>query len=374
MSTAGRDQVSATPPSAVAGALEGAEFARLVARADGDSLAAAGLLARALSTRDTPFQATVARSVDDAQRATDSDVTVAVGTSIEDADVTLADEPLSLAAVEVVRALGAEPDHALALAGVTVANDRDGTGGGSIAEEAGFERRPGVAVPVDGYTDGLAHTTLLHAPFSGETAAVEEALDGLGLPEEPDEETHRRVASLVALAIAGDETASDRASEAIESALHPYVGGPFETIGGYGDVLDALARERPGIGVALALGHDGVRDVALDAWRTHASRAHTGIRTAKTGRYDGLFIVRGDAMPVDTVARLVARFRSPEPVTLVVADGEAAARATDGRDVATPLSSAASAVAVPATGRGSRAHARFDGEQADFLVQFREAL
>ena len=374
MSTAGRDQVSATPPSAVASALDGAGFARLVARANGDSLAAAGLLARALSARDTPFQATVARSIDDAQRATDTDVTVAVGTSIEDADVTLADEPLSVAALEAVRALGVDPDYALALAGVTVADDRDGTGGGTIAEEAGFERRPGVAVPVADYTDGLAHTTLLHAPFSGETAAVEAALASLDLPEEPDEDAHRRVASLVALAIAGDEGASDRASEAIESALRPYIGGPFETIGGYGDVLDALARERPGVGVALALGHGGVRDVALDAWRTHASRAHTGIRTAKTGRYDGLFIVRGDAMPVGTVARLVAQFCAPEPVTLVVADGEAAARATDGRDVATPLSGAANAVAGTATGRGSRARARFEGEQADFLVQFREAL
>lgn len=374
MSTAGRDQGPATPPSDAADALVGADFVRLVARADGDALAATGLLARALSARDTPFQATVARSVTDATRATDADVTVAVGTTTDDADVTMIDAPLSSAAVEVVRTLGGEPDRALALAGTAVAGDRDASAGGTLAEEAGFERRPGVAVPVADYTDGLAHTTLLHAPFSGERAAVEDALEALDLPDDPDADANRRVASLVALAIAGDETASDRASEAVEGALHPYVGGPFETIGGYGDVLDAVARERPGVGVALALGHDGVREDALDAWRTHASRAHTGIRTAETGRYDGLFVVRGDAMPVATVARLVAQFRAPEPVTLVVADGEAAVRATDDRDVTTAMSAAAESSAGTAVGHGSQARARFDGDHADFLVNFREAL
>lgn len=374
MSTAGRDQTSATPPSDVAGALDGAEFVRLVARATGDGLAAAGLLARALSARDTPFQASVARPFEDAARATDADVTVSVGASSVEADVRVRAEPLSTEAVEIVRALGEQPAPALALAGTTVSGDRDGTAGGAIAEQAGFERRPGLAVPVPDYADGLSHTTLLHAPFSGERAAVEEALAALDLPDALDEDAHRRVASLAALAVAGDESASDRASEAIERALHPYLGGPFETIGGYGDVLDAVARQRPGLGVALALGHDGVREQALDAWRTHANRAHTGIRTAETERYDGLFAVRGDAMPVSTVARLAAQFRSPEPVTLAVAEGEASVRATDGRDVATPLSAAADAVAGTAVGHGPRARARFEGETIDFLVQFREAL
>lgn len=373
MSTTGRDQVSAAPPGDVAGALASADFVRLVPRPDGDALAAAGLLARALSARGTPFQASVARSVRDAARTTDADCTVGVGTTGDDADITLVDEPLAVAAFEAVEELGETPDHALALAGATVAGERT-SDGGTIAEAAGFERRPGVAVPVADYADGLAHTTLLHAPFSGERAAAEAALDDLDLPADADEEAHRRVASLVALAVAGDEDASDRASEAIEGALRPYVGGPFETVGGYGDVLDAVAHERPGLGVALALGHDGLREDALEAWRTHASRAHAGLRSATTDRYDGLFVVRGDAMPVDTVARLAARFRSPEPVTLVAADGEAAVRATDGRDVAAPLAHTADLVGGSATGHGARARAQFDEDTAEFVVQFREAL
>ncbi|NLV10427.1 hypothetical protein ACAH01_10120 [Halomicrobium sp. HM KBTZ05] len=366
MSTAGRDQASATPPSDLAGTLDGADFVRLVARADGDGLAATGLLARALTARETPFQASIARTGEAGARTTDADVTVSVGADGVDATATLADEPLSTAAVETVRALGTEPDLALALAGATVADgDSDGA---TLAEAGGFERRPGVAVPVSEYVDGLAHSTLLHAPFSGERAAVEEAIEALS--SEADTDRHRRVASLVALAIAGDETANDRATEAIERALHPYVGGPFETIGGYGDVLDAVARERPGLGVALALGHDGVREQALDVWRTHASRAHTGIRTASTQRYDGLFVVRGDAMPVETVARLVARFRSPEPVTLVVAGDRAAVRGTDDRSVAPALDAATTAVGGTAT----RTNARFEGDTDDLVEQVREAL
>jgi hypothetical protein len=374
MSTAGRDQVSATPPSDIAGALERADFVRIVARADGDALAATGTLARALSARDTPFQATVAHTVEDAARTTEADLVVAIGDTGTEADVTLAGGPLATSAVETVRALGEQPDHALALAGVTIASGADAAVGGALAEEGGFDRRPGVAIPVEDYSDGLAHTTLLHAPFSGETAAVESALADLDLPAKLDEDSHRRVASLVALAIAGDETASVRASEEVERALRPYVGGPFETIGGYGDVLDAVARERPGLGVALALGQDSVREDALDVWRTHASRAHTGMRTATTGRYDGLFVVRGDAMPVATVARLVAWFRSPEPVTLVVADGAAAVHATDGSAVGAAMARAAQSVDGTATGTGPRAQAQFEDDDAAFIVAFREAL
>ena len=44
------------PTDSVAAALSSASFVRLVASADGDGLAAAGLLARALRRADVPFQ------------------------------------------------------------------------------------------------------------------------------------------------------------------------------------------------------------------------------------------------------------------------------------------------------------------------------
>lgn len=389
MSTAGRDQSSAPAASDVAAALAEAGFVRLVARADGDSLAATGVLARALDARGTPFQATVVRPFSDATRATDADLTVAVGHTDATADVSLSGPgPASVTAFEAVTELGDSPDPTLAVAGALAAGEGTGTLA-EAAEQAGIERRIGVAVPVEDLADGLAHSTLVHAPFSGDADAAADALAELDLgqnenDEVPDaehpngqiltEDDHRRLASLVALAVTGAEDATDRAGESVERALRPYVGGPFETVGGYADVLDATARERPGIAVALALGHDGLREEALASWRTHAERAHAAVTDATTRRYEGVFVARGGEMPVGTVARLVADFRSPEPVTLVVGEDEAAARSTDGRDVYDALATAADATDGDATGSEKRARAGFAGERYEFVETFREAL
>jgi len=380
MSTTGRDQSSAPAASDLAAALREAGFVRLVARADGDSLAATGVLARALDARGTPFQATVVRPFSDATRATDADLTVAVGHDDATADVSVTGpEPSSVTAFEAAGELGDPADPTLALAGTIAAGDVSGLVA-EAAETAGIERRLGVAVPVPDLADGLAHSTLVNAPFSGDADATAETLAELDLPadgevpEALDEDDHRRVASLVALAVTGSEDAADRAGERVERALQPYVGGPFETVDGYADVLDAAARERPGIAVALALGHDGLREEALAAWRSHAERAHDAVADATTRRYDGVFVARGAAMPVGTVARLVADFRSPEPVTLVVGEDRAAARSTDGTDVFAALSAAASAAEGDATGTEDRARAQFAGERYEFVETFREAL
>ncbi|ELZ14097.1 hypothetical protein C478_07679, partial [Natrinema thermotolerans DSM 11552] len=54
MATEGRS----APSSSATTALESAGFVRLIARADGDAIAASALLARALADRDTPYQIT----------------------------------------------------------------------------------------------------------------------------------------------------------------------------------------------------------------------------------------------------------------------------------------------------------------------------
>ncbi|WP_423999386.1 hypothetical protein ACOZ4I_10825 [Haloarcula salina] len=369
MSATGREPTPATSPSALAGSLREAAFVRLVSDATGDALAATGLLARALD--DTPFQASVVRPFEDPDRTTEADLTVAVGRTQSAADVSLTDRAAATA-FETARELGTA-DPALALAGTIAAGDADGAVA-EAAERAGLERRPGVAVPVADLADGLAHSTLFVAPFSGEADAARAALADLDVApdEDPSTDDRRRLASLVALTVTED--APPRAADAVQRALRPAVGGPFETVGGYADVLDAVARERPGTAVALALGHDAVREDALDAWRTHARRAHEAVTDATTGRYDGLFVARGDPMPTGTVARLFADFRAPEPVTLVVTDGEAAARATDGRDVAASIRAAVESVGGDAVGTGDRARARFDVSTADFIEAFREAL
>jgi hypothetical protein len=372
MSATGREPAPAPTASDLAASLREAAFVRLASAATGDAVAATGTLARALEETATPFQASAVSPFADPDRTTDADVTVAVGRHDPAADVVLTDS-LAATAFETARELDAATDPTLALAG-TIAGNQFDESVAEAAERAGLERRPGVAVPTADLADGLAHTTLLSAPFSGETEQSQAMLAELDLPAEPTADDHRRVASAVALDVVGTDDATPRAADAVQRALRPYLGGPFETVGGYADVLNATAREQPGTAVALALGHDAVREDALTAWRTHAQRAHAAVDDVTTGRYDTLFVARGDQMPVGTVARLIAQFRSPEPVTLVVTDGEAAARATDNRDIAATMATAADEVDGQAVGTETRARARFDVSTATFIESFRGAL
>jgi len=270
--------------------------------------------------------------------------------------------PASTDAFAIARALGVDPDPVVALAGVVAAGSVPGTDGSGDALEAAehtdrVRRRPGVALPTVDLADGLAASMLVRTTsYSGDSEAARAALADLGLPADLDDDAHRRLASLVAVDVADAEGASTRAASAVERALRPYAtvgdAAPFETVGGYADVLDALAREAPGTGVALALDSDPgdeLRAAALDAWRSHGLAAHRALDDATIGRYDGCLVARvalaggdrseedGDAAPdaaavLPTVARLVRDFRSPEPVAVAVdeAAGRLAAAATGG--------------------------------------------
>lgn len=360
MSAAGHEEPAA---DRVASRLRDADFVRLVATADGDALAATGLLARALRECDVPYQASLAAVP--RTPSTEADCTVAIGHGA--GDVTLRSTPLSVRAVDVVRELAAESvDPELALAG-TVSAGVDPSG--SLLEAAALERRLGVAIPTTDRIDGLAGSTLFHAPFSGDEAAVEAALEGFDGDD-------RELASLVALSAVQD--APPRAAGAVERALYPYECERFETLGGYADVLDAVARERPGTGIALALGND-IESAALESWRSHGQRAHEALRTATTGRYDGVFVARCDAdeesaVPLGTVARLLFAYRSPEPVALAVTDGEAAVVTEDGSAATDALGTAAADFDGRATDRDGHGAATFDGTATDYVAAFREAL
>jgi len=380
MSTA--DRPEAGPADDVAASLRDAGFVRLVAAQTGDAVAATGLLAGALDTVGVPYQTSVVALPNGADRATDADCTVALGRpAATGATLGTGTKTASAAAFAVARELGSsepgssepgssEPGSSepgststvLALAGTLAAGQYPGEELLAAAEP--LDRRPGVAVPTADRADGLAHSTLVHAPFSG---SVERARE-LVADRDP-----RERASLVALAVAGDEHGVSRGATSVERVLRPFVGGPFETAGGYGDVLDAVARERPGMAVALALGAD------LDAapvWREHATQAHAGVRAARTGRYDGLFVARcEDQPPVGTVARLVHDYRSPEPVTLAVADGTAVAVATaEAADARTVLGEATTAVGGAAAGTQTHARGTFDGDANELVLAAREAV
>ena len=377
-------------PEEVADRLADARFVRVVAAPTGAALAASGVLARALRELAVPFQVRVRR--DSAYAVTDDALTVRVG-STGPADVTLADpETAPVVAFEVARALEAAPDPRLALAGVAAA-ESDPVGS-TLVDVLGAERSPGVGLPVADLADGLGHTTLLHAPFSKGVDAAGAVLAELELPADLDEEAHRRVASLVAIETATAPGATPRAAEAVARALNPLRldAGPFATVEGYADVLCAVAREEPGTGIALALGHD-TRAAALDAWRRHARRAHAALREAETARYSGV-VVLGVSLPADetdgatddvaapdqrltgrlrTIARLARDFRSPEPTVLVLGDGVAAAATRDDEvDISGALSRAAEPEDVEGTAR--EADARFDTDAEAFGATVREVL
>ncbi len=365
MSAAGSPAADTPAASDIAARLREAGLVRLVAAATGDGVAAAGLLAGALEKQDIPHQTSAVRLPAGTERETDADLTVGLGRPAADADLTLGTtEPASLAATTVARELGSTDAAVLGVAGtLAVGQEPDER----VLSGVDFERRPGVAVPVTDTADGLAHSTLVHAPFSGSVPDTRERLEGL-----PD---GRAVASAVSLAVAGDPAGVPRGAAAVERLLRPRVGGPVETVGGYADLLDALARERPGHAVAVTLGAD--LDV-LSVWRDHAKRAHAAVREARTGRYDGLFVARCDGpAPAGTVARLVRDYRSPEPVVVVVAGTEAAVLATPeaGVDVGAAVETAARSVGGDGGGTTRRGRAQFDADDgSEFVLAVREAV
>lgn len=379
MSTANHAAID-RPVSDIAAELDGAEFVQFVASPDGDALAATGVLAQMFSI---PFQARVGRT--NTAGESEADVTVAVGQT--GGDVSITARPLAVRAVEITRerSEGAQAPElpptlrALALAGIIAAerdiNDHTDVFEGSL----GIDTRPGVGVPTTDPVDGLAHTTLVHTPFSGDVDATAEALSGIDVDD--GTEAHVRTASILAVSVV--DGSNTNASTAIERALHPHVveseeGCPFATIAGYADVLDALARSSPGEGLALALGHCRPEN-ALSRWREHAKAVHDAVRTAELDLYPECVVADLTGVPVstiETVARLIREYRSPEPVVLATADGAAVATAqTRDRDVTAPLAAAVSTVgdAETVTGRGRYAHASVR-PQDTVVDAFREAI
>ncbi|WP_050033003.1 hypothetical protein [Halorubrum halophilum] len=390
------EATSATPaPDALAGVLADAPFVRLVATDDGDAVAAAGLLARALRAVGTPFQVRVSR--DPVPDAGDDAVAVTVGADRGPHAIPGTGRPASTDAFAIARALCDDPDPVVALTGVVAAGSVPGTDGSGDALEAAeraelVRRRPGVALPTADVADGLAASTLVRTPYSGDAEAARATLADLGLPADLDDDAHRRLASLVAVDVADAEGASARAASAVERALRPYetVGdaAPFETVGGYADVLDALAREAPGTGVALALAadpSDGLRTAALDAWRTHGIAAHRALDTATTGRYDGCLVARVDLAEeatavLPTIARLARDFRSPEPVAIAVDEtaGRLAAASIELAEIGDACRSAAGEAGGDGWGTADRGGIAVDesedGDITSALAALREAL
>ncbi|AHF99081.1 hypothetical protein HALLA_09730 [Halostagnicola larsenii XH-48] len=369
MSTEGRSTDAATATAD----LESASFVRLVTRPAGDAFAACGVVVDALAERGIPYQVSAVRTVgerttlaEESQDRGPADRTLVIGAVDGDATrLDSADRPATLEACDLVRELGSTPSPILALAGIAAAGVDPGAGETEwllteALEQKLLEQRPGVAVPTADPIDGLAHSTRVRVPWSGDLEATRDAVSDLVPAEGIDAETaaleteiHRKIGSLVAIDAVSAPNAVDSASHAVTRVLRPYArtdcsadspetprqtrtDPAFETIGGYADVLEATARVEPGTGIALAIGHDA-REPALDAWRDHGRAAHDALESGSTGRYDGAFVVDVDDGPVETVARLAVAYRSPEPVVLAIADGEAGIATRDDRALGSTL-------------------------------------
>ncbi|MGM0605957.1 MAG: exonuclease RecJ [Halobacteriota archaeon] len=324
---------------ATATALAEAPFVSVQVAPDGDSIAATGVLVDGLARVDVPFHVRAIEPFDRAAETTPSDsddaISVTIGPVSTPGDHHLASagdaRPASVTAFEIVRGFDIEPDPIRALAGVVAAGRSPGDAASGPILEAATRRglvdnRPGVAIPIADLADGLAHSTLFHAPFSGDVNATTAMLAEVDLPTDLGDAAHTRLASRIAIdATGGDREAPARAVESLERALRPLETptGPLETIAGFADVLETTATAAPGTAVAFGVypGHEASRDSALEAWRTHAAATHETIAAAHTGRYAGLFVARistDQPSILQTAARIISATRSPEPIVLVL--------------------------------------------------------
>jgi len=354
---------SSRPPDAIASALSGAAFARIIVPASGDAIAAAAILDAALPCPTQirplapPDEPAAVAAVGDATDTTIllDDAASADTTPADAIDVRLSgrggagppsgpadeptvmaagDRPLSVVARDVARQLGTDPESIPVFVGCVAAGVAPETAVPDLLERAIddgiLKRRPGLAIPDYDLVEGLAHSTLLAGPFSGDLEDARDALEAIAGGDTVDwsddaGRAGRRVASAVVCSILEDESVPERAATAVKRAIRPLAitAGPFHTVGGLADVLDATARSDPGLGTAMALaliGSDGPTgdgqpqpvddetvDAALSSWRELAQEVHA-VDDEATG---SIANVRTDlsATHLPTVTRLHRDFR-----------------------------------------------------------------
>ncbi len=332
MATTGQTATVTPAPETTATRLQTASLVRILTRQTGDAIAAAGLLGRALTDFGVPFQITPTPSRAErarrVERGDEEALTVAIGT-VDHADITIGGPQATTTVIDILQeATDHNPDPLLALAGCVAGGIMPDAKPDLLgqAEATGLEQQPGVGLPTTDRTTGLAATLWLHGPFSGRPDRVETLLSDVGLTaDEPLTDAKRkRLASLAAIG-GTNGPYPEQAAATIDQALHPYVGGPFETIAGYAEVLSVVSRDTPGVAIGVALGSDLV-ETARSIWASHAMAAHQGLRAATTERYGGLYVLVIEEGPAETIAALAHRVQSPEPTTLVVGPTRIAVR------------------------------------------------
>ena len=284
-------------PADLASQVRGADLVRVVSRADGDGLAAAAILGRACADQDLPRHVSVSPSREAATaRLEESGAGIALG--FDGPDGFCSEDSAALCAYETAVALGANPDPGLALAGAVAAGVPPKGPALEAAEEQGIERRAGLSVPTTDVTTGLAYTGLLHADFSGDEEATSAFLEDLDLADPRDTQSHKTLASAVAMEVTDGPTGK-QAIESLQRALGPLESpGPFETVGGYADVLGAAASLDPGKGLVALLGSID-EDRLLDLWQTYGATLHEAVADLSESDGEPLTTTVEDVSPLD---------------------------------------------------------------------------
>ncbi|MFB6114458.1 MAG: hypothetical protein ABEJ58_10215 [Halodesulfurarchaeum sp.] len=362
----------------IATRLDAADFVHVLARKDGDALAATALVGRALDDRGVPNQVTFADSPRNVTERTRTEGTV-LGIGFESTDISLpSGTSLSRAAANLVTSLDAERDPVLALAGALSvgASEQELL---EAAESDGLAKSPGIGIPVEDLSVGLAYTGLFHAEFSGDKDAAASFLDDLGIPTAAEktinDEDMQRLASAVSVA-ASDRPAPDRAVEALTDAIGPLVpGGPVRTVPGYADVIGALSRNDPSFGYRFLLGHE-TRSNAVERWKRHTGHVHDALHGGTIEAEGDLAVLTVERADPWSVARLGRDFCVKESAILVLEEETAAntprtiALGSVDRDARKWLETAVGPEAV--TGRDDLATGVLDAGESDLVKAIRE--
>lgn len=318
MATTGKRTDASREPDGIAGRLRDAEFVHLVAHRNGDALAATGLLCRALDDRNVPYQVSFAETPQSAEDRLTSDATV-VSVGLEGVGRALQfDGPMAERAYQAATALDADTDPMLAIAGLVAAGETPSEQLMGDARDAGAKRSPGIGIPTTDLETGLAYSGQIHADFSADESATESYLDDFDRPNDGDDEARRTIASAVAVDVT-DTACADRSVAGVSNALAPLSGGPFETTTGYADVLEALARETPGLGCRFVLGHAD-REIVLETWKQFTAGVHRALDESDLSTDGDLCVASVGGTDPWSVARLASWYRCEKSAVLVRGD------------------------------------------------------
>lgn len=170
--------------------------------------------------------------------------------------------------------------------------------------------RPVIGIPIEEQTDGVAHSTLIHGPFSADEDRTASLL-------EPHESDLTAVRSALTLELLSNSPVTGETAEKIEVFLtSTETNGPFHTTGGVLDVLTVLSQTAPGVALSTICGWQDI-ETATESWRTTAIEIHDAIRGERRTAGD-VTIIDSSTPAVASVSALAATFT--ETTSVVLAD------------------------------------------------------